>query len=82
MEPIVDVTINFRPSHPDHEETRLWRTALIAAFVCLSVEAQAYPQYIGKTYTNCGTCHYSPTGGGLVNSYEIATLDANDSKRS
>jgi len=38
--------------------------------------ALAYPQYIGKSYTNCVTCHYSPTGGGLPNSYGHATLEA------
>jgi hypothetical protein len=36
----------------------------------------AYPQYIVKGYTNCASCHYSPTGGGLPNSYGYATQSA------
>lgn len=47
---------------------------LLAALWC--AEAQAYPQYVAKGYTNCGTCHYSPTGGGLLNSYGHATVEA------
>lgn len=39
-------------------------------------QAWAYPHFIGKGYTNCGTCHYSPTGGGLLNSYGVGTLEA------
>ncbi len=38
--------------------------------------AAAYPQYIVKGYTNCASCHYSPTGGGLPNSYGYATQSA------
>jgi hypothetical protein len=37
---------------------------------------EAYPQYIVKGYTNCASCHYSPTGGGLPNSYGYATQSA------
>lgn len=49
--------------------------ALLGA-VLVGREAAAYPQYIGKSYTNCGTCHYSPTGGGLLNAYGHATQEA------
>jgi hypothetical protein len=38
--------------------------------------AAAYPQYIVKGYTNCASCHYSPTGGGLPNSYGYAAQSA------
>ncbi len=44
--------------------------------VACAATAHAYPQYIAKSYTNCGTCHYSPTGGGLLNAYGHATLEA------
>ena len=39
-------------------------------------QAWAYPHFIAKGYTNCGTCHYGATGGGLLNSYGVATLEA------
>jgi len=42
---------------------------LVVLGVLLPAAALAYPQYIAKGYTNCATCHYSPTGGGLPNSY-------------
>ena len=37
--------------------------------------AEAYPEYIAKGYTNCVTCHYSVTGGGLPNSYGRAAIE-------
>lgn len=47
------------------------RLALGVALLALgwTTEAVAYPQYVAKGYTSCGSCHYSPTGGGLPNSY-------------
>lgn len=36
----------------------------------------SYPQYIVKGYTNCASCHYSPTGGGLPNSYGYGAQSA------
>ncbi len=41
-----------------------------------TAEAFAYPQYIAKGYTSCGSCHYSPTGGGLPNSYGHLAVSA------
>lgn len=38
--------------------------------------AFAYPQFIAKGYTNCATCHYSPTGGGMANSYGHQAVEA------
>jgi len=52
------------------------RGLLIAALLCCASTARAYPQYVAKGYTNCGTCHYSATGGGLPNAYGHATLEA------
>ncbi len=37
---------------------------------------QAYPEFIAKGYTTCASCHYSPTGGGLPNSYGHAATEA------
>ncbi len=55
----------------------MWRAALLATvLVVVPKAAHAYPQFVAKSYTNCGTCHYSPTGGGLVNAYGHATLEA------
>jgi hypothetical protein len=44
--------------------------------LALPTLAGAYPQFIAKGYTNCITCHYSPTGGGLPNSYGHAATEA------
>lgn len=46
------------------------------AAVLTAGTAHAYPQFIGKSYTNCVTCHYNPSGGGLANSYGHATNEA------
>lgn len=46
----------------------LWLGVALLACGC-GAEARAYPQYVGKGYTSCGSCHYSPTGGGMANSY-------------
>lgn len=55
---------------------RLIGCGVVLLIVSWASDAWAYPQYIGKGYTNCGTCHYSPTGGGLLNSYGSATIEA------
>ena len=39
-------------------------------------EAFAYPQYIAHGYASCGSCHYSPDGGGLLNAYGVAVTQA------
>ena len=44
---------------------------LLVPGICFS-----YPQYIVKGYTNCASCHYSPTGGGLPNSYGYGAQSA------
>jgi hypothetical protein len=31
--------------------------------------ANAFPEFVRHGYTNCATCHASPTGGGLLNEY-------------
>ncbi len=35
----------------------------------IGVNARAFPDTIRHGYTNCTTCHVSPAGGGLLNSY-------------
>ena len=43
---------------------------LLGFFVLLMAHnATAYPQYIGRGDSRCADCHYSPTGGGLLNSW-------------
>lgn len=42
---------------------------LLAGALGSPTAALAYPQFIAKGYVSCATCHYSPTGGGLPNSY-------------
>lgn len=52
------------------------RLALVLLCLLSAAPAAAYPQYIGKSYTTCATCHYSPTGGGMPNSYGHAVSEA------
>lgn len=36
----------------------------------VATEAEAYPEFqFSKTATRCSLCHYSPSGGGLINGY-------------
>lgn len=35
----------------------------------LSGQAQAYPDFIGYSYSSCITCHYNGQGGGALNDY-------------
>ena len=49
---------------------------LAVLLLFLPAVARPYPQYIAKGYTNCATCHYSPTGGGLANSYGHVAVEA------
>lgn len=47
---------------------------LLAAFSAATlafgvVSAQAEPEFLSKQYTRCSTCHFSPTGGGLLTPY-------------
>ncbi len=43
---------------------------LLSAGVLATVgSATAEPIYLSKQYTRCTTCHYSPTGGGLLTPY-------------
>jgi hypothetical protein len=45
----------------------VWAGLLALGFA--SVEAQAEPVFLTRQYTRCTTCHYSPTGGGLLTPY-------------
>jgi hypothetical protein len=39
------------------------------AFASLAQKAGAEPVFLSKQYARCTTCHYSPTGGGLLTPY-------------
>ncbi len=52
------------------------RVLLALPLLLVALPAGAYPQFIGKSYTTCATCHYSPTGGGMANSYGHAVSEA------
>jgi hypothetical protein len=46
-------------------------TGAIAALVVLTctASAAAEPMFLSKQYTRCASCHYSPSGGGLLTPY-------------
>ena len=39
------------------------------AFLTAPVPLHAEPTFLARQYTRCSTCHYSPTGGGLLTPY-------------
>ncbi len=39
------------------------------AFLTAPVPLRAEPTFLARQYTRCSTCHYSPTGGGLLTPY-------------
>ena len=46
------------------------RLVLASCFVALGAcQAYAEPMFLSKQYARCTTCHYSPTGGGLLTPY-------------
>ncbi|XGC79736.1 hypothetical protein ACES2L_10385 [Bdellovibrio bacteriovorus] len=46
------------------------RHSLFALFSFLFIsQAQAYPDFIGYSYSSCITCHYNGQGGGALNDY-------------
>jgi hypothetical protein len=45
------------------------RAALVAAALLVPALAGAEPIFLSRQYTRCATCHYSPTGGGLLTPY-------------
>jgi hypothetical protein len=54
-----------------------WLGCVVAVGVLLSgASVYAYPQYVAKGYATCGSCHYSPDGGGFANAYGMATSQA------
>jgi hypothetical protein len=44
-----------------------------AGVLLLTSPAHAYPYFIGLQQGTCGDCHYSPTGGGLINEWGRST---------
>lgn len=44
-------------------------TVLVAAGSWIPNTALAFPENIRHGYINCSTCHYAPTGGGLLTDY-------------
>jgi len=51
-----------------------WVLGLVLA-TFTATTAQAYPQFVFKGYGDCGSCHHSPTGGGLANRWGLESLD-------
>jgi hypothetical protein len=47
----------------------------LCASVLWAPVAQAYPQFVFKGLGDCGSCHHSPTGGGLPNRWGRESLD-------
>lgn len=50
----------------------MWLRTLLVAGVGLggvTTSARAEPMFLSKQYSRCTTCHYSPTGGGLLTPY-------------
>jgi hypothetical protein len=45
------------------------RTALVVALLSFPAAAAAEPIFLSRQYTRCTTCHFSPTGGGLLTPY-------------
>jgi hypothetical protein len=43
--------------------------AIALALVSLAASARAEPEFLSRQYSRCTTCHYSPTGGGLLTPY-------------
>lgn len=43
--------------------------ALNLLLTCFAASAHAEPTFLSRQYTRCTTCHYSPTGGGLLTPY-------------
>lgn len=45
------------------------KSALLLLLAIWPVSAHAFPEFVRHGYTNCVTCHASPTGGGLLTEY-------------
>jgi hypothetical protein len=45
------------------------RLALLCIVLLASANAFAFPELVRRGYTNCVSCHVSPTGGGLLTDY-------------
>ncbi len=48
---------------------RVSTALVVAGFAIAAGAAQAEPIFLSRQYTRCITCHYSPTGGGLLTPY-------------
>jgi hypothetical protein len=46
---------------------------LLLALAVMASTARAFPDAVAKGYNNCGTCHYSPLGGGPQTPYGKGT---------
>lgn len=49
--------------------TRLAAAACAFMFLARAFPAGAEPMFLAKQYNRCSSCHYSPTGGGLLTPY-------------
>jgi hypothetical protein len=60
---------------------------VVCALVLAAANVAAEPMFLSKGETRCTTCHYSPTGGGLLTPYgrlqsrqELSTTSGNESE--
>jgi hypothetical protein len=44
-------------------------TLALVALLLIPAAAHAFPEMVRKGYANCMTCHYAPSGGGILNEY-------------
>lgn len=51
------------------KQTKLTFPFILIFILCVSQLAQAYPDFIGYSYSSCVTCHFNGHGGGALNDY-------------
>lgn len=45
------------------------RIFLLLILTCVTARVHAFPEMVRHGYANCASCHVSPAGGGMLNSY-------------
>jgi hypothetical protein len=54
----------------EFKSTKYWRWAVCLGLFLGSFQmAQAFPSLVRHGYSSCSTCHYSPSGGGILTPY-------------
>lgn len=54
---------------PPVKQLKLSKVLIIFISLFIAGTAQAYPDFIGYSYSSCITCHYNGLGGGALNDY-------------